>query len=140
MIQLATLQDIPGIVALMQSVPGFWQDTWDAAVVEQGIRASDGLAFVWNQDDDLIGFICAHDVGFRGYISELVVAERVRGLGIGTQLLQHVEQELARRGRTVLIADVWHGAETFYRALGYDEPDVVLLRKRLTALPVEPVG
>jgi ribosomal protein S18 acetylase RimI-like enzyme len=123
----------------MKSVPGFWQDTWDDATVVQGIRVSDGLAFVWAQDDEVIGFICAHDVGFRGYISELVIAEKARGLGIGTQLVQQVEQELVRRGRTMLIADVWHGAESFYRALGFGEPDVVLLRKHLSARRTAPV-
>ena len=133
MIQIATLQDIPSIIVLMKSVPGFWQASWNEGTVEQGIRASEGMAFVWAQDDEVLGFICAHDVGFRGYISELVVAEQVKGLGIGTQLLQYVEQEFVRRGRTVLIADVRHGAEGFYRSLGFTESDAVLLRKYMTA-------
>jgi hypothetical protein len=30
-----------------------------------------------------------------------------------------------------LIADVWHDAEPFYRSLGWEPPDVVLLRRKL---------
>jgi len=30
-----------------------------------------------------------------------------------------------------LIADVWHDAEPFYRSLGSEPPDVVLLRRKL---------
>lgn len=133
MIELAMSKDVPNIMALMKSAPGFWQEAWDEAVVEQGVRSANGLAFVWKQEDEVIGFICAHDVGFRGYISALVVAEKVRGLGIGTQLLQQVEQELMRRGRTDLIVAVRQGAEPFYHALGFSTPDVALLRKKLTA-------
>lgn len=90
------------------------------------------MAFVWEEDGQIAGFVCAHDLGFRGYLSELVVAERMRGGGVGPKLLRQVERELVGRGCAILIADVWKDAEGFYRALGWKLPDVVLLRKRLS--------
>jgi len=64
-------------------------------------------------------------------LSELIVAREVRGRGIGKSLVERVQAELARRGRRILIADVWHDAEPFYRSLGWEPPDVVLLRRKL---------
>jgi ribosomal protein S18 acetylase RimI-like enzyme len=100
-------------------------------VLERGIRAAEGLAFVWTDGGDIAGFVCAHDVGFLGYLSVLVVAEEARGRRIGRQLVRQVEREMAARDCAVLISDVWKGAEGFYRALGWTSPGVVLLRQRL---------
>jgi len=132
MIRAATESDIPTIQSLMQAVAGLWHEDWRADVLERAIRAADGLAFVWADRGKILGFVCAHDLGFRGYLSALVVAEEARGKGIGRQLVRHVERELAARGCPVLISDVWRDAEGFYRALGWTSPDVILLRKRLT--------
>ncbi len=132
MIRTATENDIPAIRNLMKSVPGFWHADWRADVLERGLHMADGLAFVWSEGDRIDGFVCAHDVGFLGYLSALVVAEAARGRGIGKQLVRQVEKELADRGCTVLISDVWKDAEEFYRALGWTSPGVVLLRQKLT--------
>jgi len=35
-------------------------------VFELGIKSSDGLSHVWVEDEKIVGFICAHDLGFRG--------------------------------------------------------------------------
>ena len=132
MIRIATESDIPSIRLLMESVPGFWHEGWRDDVLERAIRAADGLAFVWDQGEGTTGFVCAHDVGFLGYLSLLVVAEEVRGRGIGKQLVRRVERGLAARGCASLISDVWKDAEGFYRALGWTSADVVLLRQRLS--------
>ena len=131
MIRTATESDIPAIRTLMKSIPGFWHEDWREDVLERGIRTADGLALVWIDGGDIIGFVCAHDVGFLGYLSALVVAEEARGRGIGKQLVCQVERELAARDCAILIADVWKEAEGFYRALGWAPPGVVLLRQRL---------
>src|SRR5262245_21285927 len=96
-----------------------------------GIESAGELALVWEEGDAIAGFVCTHDFGFRAYLSELIVARSARGRGIGRRLVERVQAELARRGRRVLIADVWHSAEPFYRSLGWQPPDVVLLRRAL---------
>jgi GNAT superfamily N-acetyltransferase len=99
--------------------------------VERGLAASDGLAFVWDDAGQVIGFACAHDLGFRAYLSELIVSKSARGRGVGSELVERVHHELTVRGCAILISDVWRDAEKFYRSLGWKEPDVTLMCKRL---------
>jgi len=131
MIRKAEQSDVPVIKALMQSVPGFWQDSWREDVVERALSTSSGLAFVWDEAGQVLGFACAHDLGFRAYLSELIVSHRARGRGLGRQLVEHIHRELTARGCSILISDVWRDAEEFYRSLGWSESDVLLMRKRL---------
>lgn len=126
MVRDAIISDIPNIRGLMQMVPGFWQSWWSEKTIAEAIRSANGLAFVWEHSFQMLGFVCAHDLGFRAYLSELIVDIRVRRQGIGTRLVQAVEGALRNRGQRVLIADVWHDSEPFYRSLGWRPPDVVL--------------
>jgi GNAT superfamily N-acetyltransferase len=135
MIRTATEHDLVSIRALIKSVPGFWHDEWRSDGLERAFHASDGLAFVWEEAGNILGFSCAHDVGFLGYLSLLVVAESARGKGIGKELILHTERELAERGCATLISDVWQDAVEFYKALGWSAPGAVLLRHRLGTLP-----
>jgi ribosomal protein S18 acetylase RimI-like enzyme len=130
-IRLARRDDLPAIRRLMESEPGFWQGDWSDATLERGIENAGELALVWADDTAIVGFACAHDLGFRAYLSELIVAQEARGRGIGRRLVEHIQAELVRRGRRVLVADVWHDAAPFYRSLGWGPPDVVLLRRTL---------
>ncbi len=131
MIRNASVQDAARIRALIESVPGFWHPEWRSDAVESAIRAAEGLAFVWEEDSEILGFACAHDVGFLGYLSLLVVAESARGQGIGEKLVRRIERELTARGCATLISDVWVDAVGFYEKLGWSRPGVVLLRKKL---------
>ena len=131
MLRLASHIDLEQIIDLIDSAPGMRQDYWREGAIEQAIDMSDGLAFVWEEESDILGFICAHDFGFRGYMSILVVGENARGKGVGTQLVRQVENELAARGCTILISDVMKNAENFFRHLDYKEPESILLYKKL---------
>jgi GNAT superfamily N-acetyltransferase len=131
MIREALQKDIKHVTALMRSIPDFWNDEWRPDVVRRGIFSANGLAFVWEENQRIGGFVCAHDLGFRAYLSELVVAADLHGRHIGQQLLEKVEQALIERGCTLMIADVWKDAEGFYRKCGWSPPDVILLRKKL---------
>ena len=122
MIRTATGLDLPSIRAWIKSVPGFWHDEWRLGALEHAFQSADGLAFVWEQDGNILGFSCAHDVGFLGYISLLVVSDSARGKRIGQELIQQTERELARRGRATLISDVWQDAIGFSKTLGWASP------------------
>jgi len=130
-IRPATREDILGIRALMQSVPGFWDESWRPDVLERVLRSSETIALVHAEKGVIDGFVCGHDVGFRAYLSELVVSPGLHGRGVGSSLVAELERRLAERGCSVLIADVWRDAEPFYRSRGWSPPSVVLLRKRL---------
>lgn len=131
MIRNANNNDIPAIRKLMQSEPDFWDDSWRANAIDIGIESSKDLSFVWVENDKILGFVSAHDMGFRAYLSELIVSSEYRMSGIGKALLQEIEKTLIQKGCKVLIADVWKDSVEFYRSLGFSEPDVKLLRKRL---------
>jgi len=134
MIRLALQKDVPQIYQLMKRVPGFWRDDWRDDVVERGIDVSDGLAFVWVEDGEISGFVCAHDLGFCCYMSALVVSPDAQGQHIGHHLVRYVERELCARGCTVLIADVWNEAESyFFKELGWVRPPSVLMQQNLFA-------
>jgi predicted N-acetyltransferase YhbS len=131
MIRQATPNDLPEIQVLMEAEPGFWQANWPADVLARGLDAAAGLAFVFVEQGDILGFVCGHDLGFRAYLSELIVARSHRGEGIGAQLLRRLESELTARGCRVVVSDAWKDAEPFYRKMGWTRPDVVLVRKQL---------
>ena len=115
----------------MEAEPGFWQRDWSDATLVKGIETAGDLALVWEDASAIAGFVCAHDLGFRAYLSELIVAQGARGRGIARKLVERIQAKLAQRGRRILIADVWRDAEPFYRSLGWEPPDVVLLRRKL---------
>ena len=132
MIRDASTTDISDIRALMNSVDGFWDESWRPDVLERAVGSPDTIALV-HQDGAIIdGFICAHDLGFRAYLSELIVAPHVQRRGIGAQLLAEIERRVAERGCAVIVADVWRDAEEFYRSRGWTPPSVILVRKRLS--------
>jgi predicted N-acetyltransferase YhbS len=130
-IRQATGKDVPAVRGLLESLPGVWQESWRPDVLERAISSADGLALVAFRREGLVGFVCAHDVGFRAYVSELAVAESEQRSGLGTELLRRIEEKLVERGCAILIADVYPPAEAFYRKLGWSPPDAKLLGRRL---------
>jgi ribosomal protein S18 acetylase RimI-like enzyme len=132
MVRHAITSDIPAIRALMQATPGFWQSWWSDKTIANAMGPRTGWAFVWEDNSKILGFVCAHDLGFRAYLSELVVDTSIRNQVIGTLLVRTVEQSLRDRHQQVLIADIWRDAEAFYRSLSWSVPDAVLFRQRLT--------
>ena len=131
MVREAASSDIDRIRALMNSIPGFWDDTWPPDVLERALGCSDTIALVHEDRGVIDGFVSSHDVGFRAYLSELAVSPKSQRRGIGSRLLAEVESRLADRRCPLIIADVWKDAEGFYRARGWTPPPVTLLRKRL---------
>jgi predicted N-acetyltransferase YhbS len=119
--------DVAGIAKLLRELPGVWQDRWRQDVLAPAIASANGLAFVAVDAGTVVGFVCAHDVGFRGYLSELAVAETWQRRGIGTALVAAVTKELASRGCKTLVADIYPPAAHFYERIGWHHPDAVLL-------------
>jgi ribosomal protein S18 acetylase RimI-like enzyme len=128
----ATTADIGDIRRLMRSIDGFWDEAWRTDALERALGSPDTVALVHQEGTLIDGFVCAHDLGFRAYLSELVVAAAVQRRGIGARLLGEVERRIAERGCAVIVADVWRDAESFYRTQGWAPPSVILLRKRLS--------
>jgi predicted N-acetyltransferase YhbS len=82
MVRKITKDDIPAIKKLIQSEPGFWRQDTRPDVLKIELGSAKDLSFVWVQGGEIIGLACAHDLGFRAYLSELIVAKHARGKGI----------------------------------------------------------
>ncbi len=132
MIRKTKPSDYKQVESLMKSIDGFWDKKWREDVVGLSVNLSDDLSFVYVHKDKMVGFVCVHDCGFRAYLSELVVDPSMQGQGIAKKLLLKVENELRKRKCEILIADVWKEAVGFYKNQGWSEPNVILLRKKIS--------
>jgi GNAT superfamily N-acetyltransferase len=58
----------------------------------------------------------------RAEVAKLMVHSSMRKQGLGTRLMEAIEREAVRRGRTLLVLDTQSGsdAESLYRALGWE--------------------
>jgi predicted N-acetyltransferase YhbS len=130
-IRRAGPNDVPAIQQLLRSLLGVWQDSWREDVIERALDSARDLVFVAEEHGRIVGFACAHDLGFRAYLSELAVCDSHQQKGIGTELVRQIEAKLAARGCAVLIADVYPPAEPFYSKLGWRPPQVTLLGRRV---------
>lgn len=126
----ATTADSEAVTTLLKSIAGVWQPDWRPDSVHRSIVAAEGLAFVAVEREQIVGFICGHDLGFRAYLSEFAVAESHQRAGVGTALLRSFESALAQRGCRLVVADVYPPAEPFYRARGWGAPSSILLSHR----------
>jgi ribosomal protein S18 acetylase RimI-like enzyme len=97
MIREARHEDIPAIRRLMEAEPGFWQQDWSNETLARGIESAGGMAFIWENSNEIIGFACARDVGFRAYLSELIVTKQARRHGVAKGLLERIQTSLAQR-------------------------------------------
>ena len=63
----------------------------------------------------------------RGDLMKLLVHPSARGLGLARKLMQKVEEEAAKRGRTLLVLDTATGseAEAIYPRLGWERVGVI---------------
>jgi GNAT superfamily N-acetyltransferase len=106
-IRQATNKDLPAIRRLMEAQPGFRQDDWSDATLAKGIETAGDLALVSADNTAVVGFACAHDLGFRAYLSELIVAQEARGRGIGKKLIERIQVTLALRGCRIFAVEAF---------------------------------
>jgi len=130
-IRPATPDDETAIKQLIFSLPGVWQKEWRDSAVSLALASAGKLALVAIVNKALAGFACFHDVGFRAYLSEMVIAERHQKSGIGSLLLKKAENILSRRGCKLIVADVYPPAEEFYHKNGWVRSKATLLAKRI---------
>jgi GNAT superfamily N-acetyltransferase len=129
-IRTAEASDVSAIEALMTSVPRFRDDGWPQDLLGRVLGSPGTIAPVRVDGRAVNGFVCAHDVGFRAYLSELVVWPDSQRRGIGV--------EPALGGRAAPLRPRMPpcdcrrlGRRAFYRAQGWAPPSAVLMRKRL---------
>ena len=98
----------------------------------QALKSAGRHALVACRGKKIVGFACFHDVGFRAYLSEMVVDKSEQGRGIGTRLLKKGNAMLAADKCQLIVADVYPPAEGFYAKHGWGKPHAVLMSKVTT--------
>ena len=86
-IRAANLADLPAMLTLLAQSPGaaHWsEDQFKKLFVAD---APHRLCLIIESDESLSGFLVAHSIAAEWELENIVVAERVRRSGLGTQLL-----------------------------------------------------
>jgi ribosomal protein S18 acetylase RimI-like enzyme len=123
------------VVALWQKVFGCEaKHNEPNMAIAKKLAVADRLFFVALQDSTLVGTVLAGYDGHRGWIYSLAVHPDWRKRRIGSALLAHAENELARRGCVKINLQIMEGNEAvaaFYLSNGYVTEKRISMGKRL---------
>lgn len=102
--------------------------------IERKMHVQPDLFLVGEEDTTVVATAMAGYDGHRGWVYYFAVAPQHQGRGLGSQLLDHVEQRLKDMGCPKIQLQVRSdntGAMTFYERLGYQAYDSHSAGKRL---------
>ena len=131
MIRIMTSKDLPLIRTMMENEKNFWHKEWTNDTLRKAIEMAQDLALVYEENSNIVGFVFGFNLGFRGYISALLVKNGYRKKGIGKLLLNRIENNLEKNKCELIIADIAPDAELFYNKLGWKKPYAKLYCKRI---------
>lgn len=122
---LATIQNVlatdPESWALLEGAP-LRPDEAEHLLAELPPGVTPDRKWLWVSEGIVMDMVEGYPDDQTWYLGLVFVAPRVRGMGIGTQLLRWLEHQVKRRGATKLrLAVVVEntGARSLYRRLGY---------------------
>src|SRR4051794_29941706 len=127
--------DAPAVLALWHDVFAYTSPhNQPEASLRRKLAEQPELLFVALADGELVGTVMGGYDGHRGWIYSLAVRPDVRGRGIGTALMRHVEQAFAGRGCPKINLQIMPSnaqAVAFYRGLGFVVEERVSMGKVL---------
>jgi ribosomal protein S18 acetylase RimI-like enzyme len=127
--------DESDVIALWKSVFAYPAPHNDPAkIIRDKLAVQRDLFFVAVLDGVVAGTVMGGYDGHRGWIYSLAVNPDVRCRGIGTALMRHIEQELAKRGCPKINLQVLPSnaaVVAFYQKLGYAVEERVSMGKVL---------
>jgi ribosomal protein S18 acetylase RimI-like enzyme len=118
-----------------------WEETglvraWNnpRADIEAALACATGTIFAARNSGRVVGTVMAGYDGHRGWLYYVAVAQDQRGHGLGRALIAEAERWLAAQGARVIRLMVRaenEGVTGYYRALGFEESDMIVMGKRL---------
>jgi ribosomal protein S18 acetylase RimI-like enzyme len=102
--------------------------------IERKLQQEPELFIVAEHNGRLLGSVMAGYDGHRGWIYYLSVLPQYQSQGLGKSLVLQAEQRLHSKGCPkiqLMIRQDNSGVQDFYRTLGYEQAEVVVLGKRL---------
>lgn len=98
----------------------FAKQEFDKYYIKNGIQQSHKISYAAYLNDRTIGVIIANIFESEAYINSLIVSEEYRGLGIGLELLQKVEEYCRNNGvKLIALHTSRFEAPDFYKKYGY---------------------
>lgn len=138
------LHELYGTFFVELATPGYWGVTLEAELVEVDEIVGAGLAFVAEEDEQLVGFALGRrKEGTRGLLSDIYVRPESRRRGHGTRLARAVADALHERGASHITLSVHvenAPARAAYERWGFRQRTLTLevlteeLRQRLSEL------
>ena len=131
--------DVEALVALWHEVFPEYRDPAKPqrdprANIERKLAQGDGLFWLAEEGDAVVGTAMAGYDGHRGWLYSVGVHPRLRRTGLARKLVHHAESVLAARGCPKInlqVLTVNESAQAFWRAVGYAPDLVVSFGKRL---------
>ena len=111
-----------------------WNDP--QADIKAALSCQTSTILAAREEGRLIGTVMVGYDGHRGWLYYLAVAASHRGTGLGRTLVEAAEQWLGAQGARVIRLMVRAENEVvvgFYRALGYEDGNLIVMGKRLSA-------
>jgi ribosomal protein S18 acetylase RimI-like enzyme len=136
------LHELYGAFFAEVETPAYWGVSLAAELAEVDEMLVDGLAFVAEEDSEIVGFVLARrKEGTRGLLSDIYVRPQSRRSRHGTELARVAAEALHRRGATHITLSVHVAnapARAAYERWGFRERTLTLevatedLRQRLS--------
>lgn len=98
-----------------------FDNSWDEQMLEKMFVSKSSVIYVAEMDSNVVGFLIAENDIDEYNISRVVVSKDFRNHGIGTKLIEHIEQ-LAKQNKMNVSLEVSTNnftAKTLYEKLGY---------------------
>lgn len=137
-IRKAIKSDAPGLLVLNEKFNGV--SNISVAQIEDSLANNDREeVFVADQNGELVGFCCVqifksfcYDVNY-AEITEIYVDDRCQHQGIGTLMLNYIEQYFEKvdiKGFQLFTGGENYSAQAFYEKIGYKKTSEIMYRKK----------
>lgn len=144
-LRIASEQDIPVLLTMMEPFNAFEQTPWDAQAKARALKtllqdATLGVVGLLVASDGPVGYFVltwGYDLEWDGrdaFLTELFVEPRARGQGLGNQALNHVEgvaRNYGARALHLMVRNENVVARRLYESHGYVSPPRIFLSKQL---------
>jgi len=144
-LRIAGEQDIAVLLTMMEPFNAIEQTPWDARAKERALRTllkdrSLGVVGLLVATDGPVGYFVVtwgYDLEWDGrdaFLTELFLESRVRGQGLGSRAMKHVEavaREHGARALHLMVRDENLVARRLYASQGYVSPPRTFLSKQL---------
>lgn len=122
------------VISLWEEVFGYEADhNLPSLVIDKKRDVEDGLFFVAETDQGVVGTVMAGYDGHRGWIYSVAVSPKYRKQGLGSQLLSFAEEKLSEKGCIKVNLQIMDGNEPvqqFYLSNGYQTEKRISMGKR----------